>query len=59
MRFVDIMLAFPILLLAMLILFLVGRGVLNMVLVLSIVGWIPFTRLVRGEVLSVREKEYI
>ena len=59
MRLIDLVLAFPVLLLALLILFLTGRGVLNVILVLSLISWPPFTRLVRGEVLSVREKEYI
>ncbi|MBI3977201.1 MAG: ABC transporter permease [Chloroflexi bacterium] len=59
MRLVDVILAFPILLLAILVLFLLGRGVVNVILVLSFVGWIPFARLVRGEVLSTREKDYV
>lgn len=59
MRIVDIVLAFPILLLAMLMLFLLGPGVLNVIVVLSSVGWIPFARLIRSEVLAAREREYV
>lgn len=59
MRLVDVMLAFPILLVAMLMLFLLGPAVLNVIVVLSFVGWIPFARLVRGEALTVRALEFV
>lgn len=59
MRLVDIQLAFPRILLAVSIIAVLGQGVVNVIIVLGIGGWMTYARLVRGQVLSVREKEYI
>ena len=59
MRFGDIFLAFPYLLLAIAIVAVLGGGLLNVILVLAIAGWVPYARLIRGSVLSAREQEYI
>lgn len=59
MRIGDIFLAFPYLLLAIAIVAVLGGGLLNVILVLAIAGWVPYARLVRGSVLSAREQEYI
>ena len=59
MRVADVFLAFPFLILAMVTLMLVGSGLGSMILVLSIFGWVGFARVVRGETLSVREKEFV
>lgn len=59
MRFVDIMLAFPLLLLSLVIIALFGQGLTN-VMVAVAVGSIPqFARVVRGSVMSVKELEYV
>jgi len=59
MRIVDILYAFPFLVLALAIVSILGRGFWNMILALSIVGWISYARLIRGEVLSVKENDYV
>lgn len=59
MRIVDIFLAFPGILLAIAALAVLGAGLLNLVLVLGVLNWTGYARLVRGEVLSLREKEFI
>lgn len=59
MRIGDIFLAFPYLLLAIAIVAVLGGGLLNVILVLAIAGWVPYARLIRGSVLSAREQEYI
>lgn len=59
MRIVDIQLAFPFILLAIAALAVLGAGLLNLILVLGVGNWVGYARLVRGEVLSLREKEFI
>lgn len=59
MRFVDIMLAFPLLLLSLVIIALFGQGLTNVMIAVA-VGSIPqFARVVRGSVMSVKELEYV
>lgn len=59
MRLVDILLAFPSLILALVIAGMLGPGLLNVMLAVSAVGWVGYARMIRGLVLSVKEKEYI
>ncbi|MEZ4521688.1 MAG: ABC transporter permease [Thermomicrobiales bacterium] len=59
MRVGDIFLAFPYLLLAIAIVAVLGGGLLNVIIVLAIAGWVPYARLVRGSILSAREQEYV
>lgn len=59
MRLADIQLAFPFILLAIMVLVVLGAGVLNLVLVLGIGQWVTYARISRGETMSQREKEYI
>ncbi len=59
MRLVDIQLAFPFILLAIAIIGGLGTSVRNVILVIGLASWVPYARVVRGESLSIREKEYI
>jgi peptide/nickel transport system permease protein len=59
MRLVDLQLAFPPLLLAILIAAMIGPSIANVVLTLSVIRWAVFARLVHGSVLSLREKEFV
>lgn len=59
MRIVDIVLAFPSLILALAIAGMLGPSLVNVLIGLSAVGWATYTRVVRGMVLSVREEEYV
>ena len=59
MRLVDILYAFPFLVLAIAVVAIIGRGYWNMILALVIVGWLPYARIIRGEILSVKENEYV
>lgn len=59
MRVADIQLAFPFILLAIMVLVVLGAGVLNLVLVLGIGQWVTYARIARGETISQREKEYV
>lgn len=59
MRLGDIQLAFPFILIAITFLAVLGPGLLNLLLVLGITGWVTYARVVRGQVLSLREKEFV
>ena len=59
MRVADVQLALPQILMAIAILAVLGPGLQNVVLTLAITNWVTYARVVRGEVLSVREKEFI
>ena len=59
MRLVDLHLAFPAILTALMILAILGKGIMNVVLALVIVEWATYARTARGAVLVERRKEYI
>ncbi|MGO9603043.1 MAG: ABC transporter permease [Candidatus Binataceae bacterium] len=59
MRAVDIVLAFPGILLAIALAAILGPGIVDLVIALTAMGWTTYARLVRGEVLSLREREYV
>lgn len=59
MRTVDGFMAIPSLLIALFVLFVLGGGLLNMILILAFVRWVVFTRLVRGITLSLKESSFI
>jgi peptide/nickel transport system permease protein len=59
MRVADIQLAFPFILLAIMVLVVLGAGVLNLILVLGIGQWVTYARIARGETVAQREKEYV
>jgi peptide/nickel transport system permease protein len=58
-RLADIQQAIPLLILALAIIAVVGSSILNLVVVLGIGSWLYYFRVIRGEVLSVRERPYI
>lgn len=59
MRIVDILMAFPGILLAIALTAVLGPSLRNIILALSVLGWTGYARLVRGQVLIEREKEYV
>ncbi len=59
MRIADIFLAFPALILAMAITVALGPSLDSVILALIIVSWPIYTRLIRGDILSVREEDYV
>jgi ABC-type dipeptide/oligopeptide/nickel transport system permease subunit len=58
-RIVDILLAFPFLIFALGLMAVLGPGLQNLIMALCLKGWVDFFRLVRGEVISIKEKEYV
>lgn len=59
MRLADIMLAFPSMFLAMVIMYTLGDGMINIFLALALVNWASVARIVRSETLKLRESEFI
>lgn len=59
MRFADIQLALPFILLAITFLAIVGGSVLNTILLLVVAQWVQYARLVRGACLGLKEREFI
>ena len=59
MRLADIMLAFPSMLLAMVIMYTLGDGIVNIFLGLALVNWASVARIVRAETLKLKETEYV
>ena len=59
MRVVDILMAFPGILLAIAMVAVLGPNLNNVILALCLIGWVGYARLVRGQVLYLRELEYV
>jgi len=59
MRVGDVQLAFPVLLLGVALLAVLGPGLGNLILVLAISGWITYARIVRGETLSLKQRDFV
>ncbi|MBI4319543.1 MAG: ABC transporter permease [Chloroflexi bacterium] len=59
MRLTDLFLAFPFLIIALAIAAVLGRSITNAVLGLALVWWAQYARLIRGQVLSLKERPYI
>jgi peptide/nickel transport system permease protein len=58
-RVIDTLLAFPGLLLAIAIVAVLGPSLVNVLLALTLIGWVGYARLVRGQALRTREFEYV
>jgi peptide/nickel transport system permease protein len=59
MRFTDVIFAFPGLILAMALVTAFGQSLDNVMLALLLIGWPSYTRLIRGEILRVRQEDYV
>jgi peptide/nickel transport system permease protein len=59
MRVTDVSLAFPGILIALLLAVLLGPSFTTVVLAISLIGWAPYSRLIRGEVLKLRNADFV
>jgi peptide/nickel transport system permease protein len=59
MRLVDVLMAFPFLILVVAIMSILGPGLSNLYIAVGLVGWIPYARISRGETLATRNLEYV
>lgn len=58
-RVVDVVIAFPFLVLVIAIVAMLGPGLVNLYIAISAVSWVLYARIVRGETLALRQREYI
>jgi len=59
MRLADIQLAFPFILLAIAVIGVLGPSLRNIIIVIGVSSWVVYARVVRGEVLSIRERDFV
>jgi peptide/nickel transport system permease protein len=59
MRIADIQLTMPFLIVAIAVLVVLGPGLINLIIVLGLTGWVDFGRVVRSETLSIRQRDFI
>ncbi|MCC7163041.1 MAG: ABC transporter permease [Anaerolineae bacterium] len=59
MRGVDVFLAFPLILLALALAAILGPSITNLIIVMTLTGWMIYARIVRSSVLSIKNQEYI
>jgi peptide/nickel transport system permease protein len=59
MRLTDVFLAFPGILLAIALVAVLGPALRHVVLALVVIGWVGYARLVRGQVLQIKEQEFV
>ena len=59
MRIADVQLSFPFLILALCVIAILGTNLVNLILVLSIYGWVIYARIIRASVLSIKEIEFV
>lgn len=58
-RALDSFMAIPFIVLALAVVSMLGGSLINIIIVLGFTGWVSFARVVRGEVLTVRERDYV
>jgi peptide/nickel transport system permease protein len=58
MRLVDVVVAFPFYILVIALVFALGQGTKSIYIAISVVGWVAYCRIVRGQVLVAKEQEY-
>ena len=59
MRFVEFLMAFPYLVWVTLMMMVTGSGILPMILALTLTGWLSMARLTRGQILSLKNEDYV
>lgn len=59
MRFAEVLYSIPYLLMVILFATILGTGIVPLILAMSITGWVPTARLVRGQTLQLKEQEYV
>ena len=59
MRFVDVVLSFPSVLIIITLIAMLGPSLFNLILVMGLLNWPPITRLLRADFLSLRERDYV
>jgi peptide/nickel transport system permease protein len=58
-RIVDVIIAFPFLVLVIAIVAMLGPGLINLYIALTVVSWVLYTRIVRAETIALKKREYV
>lgn len=58
-RLIEIFASFPQILFAIAIMFVLGPGIINVFLAIGFVGWTSIARIIRGQIIQLKEKEYV
>jgi len=59
MRFADVLYAIPYLLVVILLMVVIGSGIMTIILALTITGWINMARIVRSQILQIKQQDYV
>ncbi len=59
MRIADLLFSLPYLLIVILLMVVMGPGLMTIVIAMSVIGWITMARIVRGQILFLKEQEYV
>ena len=59
MRLVDIVVAFPFYVLIIALVFVLGPGVRSIIIAITVVGWVSYARIIRGEILVAKRQDYV
>jgi len=59
MRLVDIVVAFPFYVLVIALVFVLGPGVRSIIIAITLVGWVSYARIIRGEILVAKRQDYV
>lgn len=59
MRFADILYGLPYILVVVLLMVVLGQGIFTIIIAMTVTGWVGMARIVRGEVLKLKEQEYV
>lgn len=58
-RIIEIFASFPLILFAIAVMFILGPGVMNVFIAIGIIGWTGLARMIRGQIMQLKEKEFI
>ena len=59
MRLIDVIFALPGLVIAMVIITVLGQNIVNVMIAIAVVGWAGYARILRGDILQIKEQEYV
>lgn len=59
MRIVEVLISIPYLIVVVLMSLILGKGIISIIIAMTITGWVGMARLVRGQVLQIKEQEYV
>ena len=58
-RIIEIFASFPLILFAIAVMFILGPGVMNVFIAIGIIGWTGLARMIRGQIMQLKEKEFV